>query len=220
LTARDATPISEWAGVIQEAVERYSQLADPSDPAACDTRWFEEMFRSQSDIYRTYWRDDPLFDSASTAAAAPHLTCPVVDREMLMRMARFAIQTNFGKSQRRPAPQPWEAYGHLRGLIASRGLGEPPGPNLACLGLQVNGPGGGQWKLLVRDGRLLCAEDGITPQCSVVFQLNSRTFQQLAARQLSVTQAVGQGRVAIIGNGMKLSALEAVLQAAVTQQVA
>lgn len=220
LTARDATPIIEWAGVIQEAVERYSKLADPSDPTACDTQWFEAMFRNESDIYRTYWRDDPIFDCRNTSAAAPHLPCPLVDREMLMRMARFAIQSNFGKKRRATPPLACDAHSHLRNLMALRGMGEAAEANTVCLGLQVNGPGGGQWKLLVRDGRLLGAEDGISRQCSAVFQLSSRTFQQLAARQLSVTQAVSQGQVFIEGNGMKLSALEAVLQDAVTQQVA
>lgn len=220
LTAQNATPIHEWAKVIQEAVERYSPLADPSDPTACDTSWFEEMFRSQSDIYRTYWRDDPVFDCTNTVAAAPHLPCPAMDREMLMRMARYAINSNFGKNERRSGRLPWEAYGYLRGLMKSNGTRDHEEPNMACLGLQVNGPGGGQWKLLVRDGRLLAAEDGITSQCSAVFQLSSGTFQQLATRQLSMTQAMLQGQVSIAGDGMKLSALEAVLQAAVAEQVA
>jgi hypothetical protein len=179
------------------------------------------MFRSQSDIYQTYWRDDPVFDCTNTTAAAPHLPCPVVDHEMLMRMARFAIQSNFGKGQRRRQPLPWDASGHLRGLVAlRRSLEESCESSLVCLGLQINGPGGGQWKLLVRDGCLLGAEDGLSPQCSAVFRLDSKTFQQLAARQLSVAQAVRQGQVSILGNGLKLATLEAVLQAAVTEQVA
>jgi len=220
LTARQATSISEWAGVIQEAVERYSKLAEPADPAACDTQWFEAMFRAESAVYRTYWRDDPVFDGTNTAAAAPHLPCPVVDREMLMRMARFAIQSNFGKPRRGVLPPAFDAHSHLRGLAALPGAGESAEVDAVGLGLQVNGPGGGQWKLLVRDGRLLGVEDGLSPQRGAVWRLSSRTFQQLAAGQLSVRQAVCQGQVVIEGNGLPQAALEAVLQDAVAPRVA
>ncbi len=61
------------------------------------------MFRQQSEVYRSYWRDDPPFDRTHTKAAAGHLPCPAMDYDRLLRMARFAICTNFGK--RPPAPQ-------------------------------------------------------------------------------------------------------------------
>jgi hypothetical protein len=55
------------------------------------------MFVQQAEIYRSYWRDDPQFDRTHTNAAAGHLPCPPVDHDMLLRMARFAIGTNFGR---------------------------------------------------------------------------------------------------------------------------
>ncbi len=113
LTAAEPTPTAVWARAVQCAVERYSPLGDPSDPTCCDAAWFEQMFRRQIEVYRAYWRGDPQFDRANTVAVSRHLPCPTVDHDMLVQMARFAIQTNFGKHQRRRrqreaviAPQP------------------------------------------------------------------------------------------------------------------
>lgn len=101
LTAAEPTPVALWSRAIQDAVEGYSRLADPSDSSRRDARWFEEMFLGQAEIYRSYWRDDPQFDRTHTNAAAGHLPCPIVNYDMLLQMAKYAIRTNFGK---RPQP--------------------------------------------------------------------------------------------------------------------
>ncbi len=98
LTAERPTLVSEMASVIQEAVERYSQLAGRDDPTRLDGDWIANAFREQMSVYRSYWRDDPVFDQRNTQWAAGHLPCPVVDRDMLMRMARWAITSRFGRA--------------------------------------------------------------------------------------------------------------------------
>ncbi|MHC4070927.1 MAG: SDR family oxidoreductase, partial [Planctomycetota bacterium] len=98
LTSQEPISVAIWGQAIQDAVERYSPWANPSDPTHCDARWFEEMVRRHVEVYKAYWQDDPQFDRMHTVAAAPHLPCPSVDHDMLVQMARFAIKTNFGKS--------------------------------------------------------------------------------------------------------------------------
>jgi nucleoside-diphosphate-sugar epimerase len=107
LTAAQPTPVALWSQAIQEAVYRYSPCADPAHSPGRDGTWAGETFRAQAEIYRAYWRDDPQFDRTHTVAAAPQLSCPVVDHDMLLRMASLAIQTNFGK--RLPASRVREA---------------------------------------------------------------------------------------------------------------
>lgn len=119
LTAVEPTPVAIWSRAIQNAVERYSQLADPSDPANRDALWFAEMFRGQAQIYRAYWRDDPQFDRTHVTAAAPHLPCPTVDYEMLMRMARFAIRTRFGKRLRTSEGPKGDIRAHIQRPLAA-----------------------------------------------------------------------------------------------------
>lgn len=98
LTARRPTLVSDMASVIQDAVERYSQLASRNDPQRLDGDWIANAFREQMSVYQSYWRDDPEFDQRNTRWAAGHLPCPVVDRDMLMRMARWAITSRFGRA--------------------------------------------------------------------------------------------------------------------------
>lgn len=101
VTAKRAVPLAEWGRAIFDAVTHLSPLADPNDASHEDVNWFHRMFQEQMDYYRSYWRDDPLFDDRNLAAAAPDLACPDVDYEMVHRMATFAVESDFGKRQRR-----------------------------------------------------------------------------------------------------------------------
>ena len=91
---------------------------------------------------------------------------------------------------------------------------------IARLGIQVDGPGGGQWELSVRDGRLVGIDDGVSRRSTAVFHVHSATFRSLVDGELSASQAVASGRVRIEGNGMDRRRLEAVLQAAATSEAA
>ena len=90
--------------LVQEAVETYSRAASPDDPDLCDEEWFADTLWTQLDIYRSYLRNDPTFDRTRTTAIAGHIPCPVLDTPTLMRMAKFAIDHEFGR--RRAAPRP------------------------------------------------------------------------------------------------------------------
>ena len=57
---------------------------------------FLASFREQMKVYQSYWSDDPEFDSTATERACPHLPCPEITREVMARLARFAIEVNFG----------------------------------------------------------------------------------------------------------------------------
>jgi len=199
--------------VIQEAVETYSQLADADDAFRCDGSWFVENFRQEMDIYRSYWRDDPQFDTANRLAAAPHLPCPRVDRAMLLKLSRYAIYNQFGKVRVRPPRLEFDVHEHLQRLAGHR---EELLPNIQGrhnLGLDMQGPGGGQWKLRLRDGCLWAAEDGLDPSCSATFKLDTATFHRLAGRKITASDALCNGGLVIEGNGLAISQLTAILQA-------
>ncbi len=219
LTAAKPTPTSIWSRAIQEAVEENTPLADPSDPTKRDAAWFKEMLGPQIEIYRPYWRDDPKFDRRHTTAAAPNLPCPTVDRDMLVRMARFAIRTNFGRCPDIREPLPCEIPVHLQRLLAARD-GQTASNGCLHVGLQINGPGGGQWKLLARGDHLLAAEEGIDDRCHATVELTSDAFRRLATQEMSVSQAIDQDQVIIAGNGHPSSVLKGLLQTVVTSEVA
>ena len=205
------------ADVIQQAVEQYSQLADARDSFVGDGDWFLDSFREQIEIYHSYWRDDPRFDDSQRVAAVP-FACPEMDASLLMRLARYAIQSNFGRAQQHKVRLDFDIHRHLQ-TLPSHG---PLASNLAgdyCFGLDIHGPGGGQWKLILCDGRFLETEHGLGPQCSAVFRLDAPTFLALGARKLAAADAVQSGRVVIEGNGLETGQLAAVLQAAATNGV-
>jgi thioester reductase-like protein len=55
----------------------------------------EQLFFKHMEVYHSYWKDDPEFDASNTLAAVPQLPCPHVDRTMLSRLAKSAIERNF-----------------------------------------------------------------------------------------------------------------------------
>ena len=213
LITRRPPSLAMIADVIQEAVEEYSELADGQDAFVADGGWFIDNFREQIEIYRAYWRDDPQFDDAQRAAAAP-LACPEMDAAMLLRLARFAIEGNFGRARSRKVRSEWDLHQHVHRLPHRHGRLAPNVVGNHCLGLDVKGPGGGQWKLLLTDGRLTGTEDGLSPQCSAVFRLDAPTFVALGARKLAAAEAVRSGRLVVDGNGLAPAQLAAILVAA------
>jgi len=220
VTSPNPPLILEMASVMQEVVEELSQLGDPDSSWNMDGEWFAKTFRDQLGIYGAYWRDDPQFDVTNTRRAAPHLPCPELDREMMLQLARYAIDANFGRARRVKYKPEFDVHHHMRRLHRSHGELREGDPRIAHLGVQVDGPGGGQWELFVRDGRLMAVDDGVSRRSTAVFHVHSATFRSLVHGELSVSQAVQAGRVRIEGNGMERHRLEAILQAAATSPAA
>jgi thioester reductase-like protein len=102
LTHPDPLSMHTVGSVIQEAVETFSDAASPDDPDLCDEEWFADNLRSQLDVYQSYFRNDPDFDRHNTISVAGHIPCPALDRQTLLRMSRFAIETDFGRRSHRP----------------------------------------------------------------------------------------------------------------------
>ena len=126
----------------------------------------------------TYWRDDPHFDDTQRAAAAP------------AGLSGDGCGDASEAGEVRHPEQFWQepnATGPagLRHPRSHAPIAPPPQPLVPdltgnhCLGLDVSGPAGGQWKLLLHNGRLTEVEDGLGPQCSAVFRLESPTFRAL-----------------------------------------
>jgi nucleoside-diphosphate-sugar epimerase len=116
----------------QAALTRDKQTRDnPSDeiPLSGD-------FREQMQVYESYFRSDPDFDNRQSRALLPDLPCPVVDRAMLLRLARYAIEQNFGW----PKPLP-ETLPHQSLVATLRHFPLSSGPCESQLVLRLLGPG-------------------------------------------------------------------------------
>lgn len=109
LTNPRPVPVDTIARTVEESV-RATLPEVPEPQERQDATWLAENLRDQMDVYRTYLRDDPVFDRAHVEAVAPHLPCPDLDEATLRKMSEFAIAHGFGREpafpRRAAAPRP------------------------------------------------------------------------------------------------------------------
>ena len=199
------------------ALDEYARSAYSSgmNPLNTDELYqLQSVFRDQMEIYRSHWRNDPEFDSTNTRRAAPHLTPPAVDDEMLLRTSRYALRTNFCWPRPKPLRPEFDVESHLE-TIASRMPSHMVSPD-DRLGLQVNGPGGGQWTLAIPNGHLSGLDLGLDDDTVARVYLNSRLFQQLVLGQLTAEQAMASGQLNAELGSFSNDRMAAALQAITT----
>jgi thioester reductase-like protein len=81
--------------VLEESIGIYGVQFEGAGDRRANLSETEALFFDYMKVYESYWRDDPAFDTTNTRGAAPHLPCPHVDRQMLLRMAKVAIDSRF-----------------------------------------------------------------------------------------------------------------------------
>lgn len=183
--------------VIQESIRRWSKRttatrASESDLAAC-----ERLFEHHMQVYQSHWRDDPLFDRSNTDWALAHLPCPEMDFEQMLVIARFPIEQNFATPRHQEVTVAFDVPGLLSELVA--GGAPPDGADARArqLGLQVNGSGGGGWRLQLRGNRLAGVQPGLGATDLGVCYLTTRTLARLVRRELSVVDSIDRGRLVL-----------------------
>ena len=157
-------------------------------------------FCEQMGIYRSYWSDDPDFDSTNTQTRIPHLPCPEVDHNVMGRLVRFAINSNFGWPREAPVVPAYSVGEQLMPWLerSSRMSGESDVSSR--VDLCVTGPGGGQWHLNIEQGKVIEAGLGLQGRGATAWYLTSSTFADLARGHLAVEDAVNTGRLVVAGN--------------------
>jgi nucleoside-diphosphate-sugar epimerase len=201
LTPRERTTVQMVYDVFDIVLREYAGIADesqlpPIEVPQAERESTERIFREQMTTYDSHWRDDPIFDYANTQRAAPHLPCPIADREMLLRTSRYAVNGNFGWPKPQPVTLSFDAAARLARLTQRAQSANASGNRVA---LQVTGPGGGAWSVALDGTAPAAAEAGIAPDCIATYHLNSQTLSALMDKQITVDQAVYAGAVVIEG---------------------
>ena len=107
LTPSEPTCVTVIRDVLEEAYGFKGAIFAGFGAEIPDPTEVEQLFYEHLKVYESYWRDDPVFDSLNTKAAAPDLPCPIVNTELLLMMARKAIEMDFRfKDARRTAAVP------------------------------------------------------------------------------------------------------------------
>ena len=118
---------------------------------------FAQTFFDSAKIYSTYDTSDPEFCKANVKQFAGHLPCPEIDEAMVVRFLEFGKRNNWGKRRPKPVQVGRWIEAHLTevALAAQKILSalniDAEQPTF-CLGLDVTGPGGGQWQLNRENG--------------------------------------------------------------------
>jgi nucleoside-diphosphate-sugar epimerase len=196
LAPRHRTPVGLLADVIQETLlDSLARKGRLSSSGNVTRNMFSEVLMEQMEVYRSYWRDDPEFDSRNTRQLAPDLPCPEVDRDMLKRMCEFAIRSNFGW----PKAPPVIPCLNTADLLNSRnqeGLGElNTGSASPPLGISLSGPGGGDWCLHWRDDGTMTWTQGLRSNCPQVVKMSTATLASLLSGETTIADSLSLGRL-------------------------
>lgn len=188
--------------VVQEAIAQLSTRRFQGTLSEAEIAGYENLFRQYMEVYRSHWRDDPIFDRSHTDAALGQLPCPELDREKMFRIAAYPVQHNFVLNRSEPAAIAFHPDEHLRQLVVTRSglasdIAASDVANADRVGLEVSGCGGGQWRLSLHDGRVVGLELGLGAADGPRFYLSSQTFSSLVAKRCTVERSLAAGRVVI-----------------------
>jgi thioester reductase-like protein len=216
LATPDPVPVVEVQRVIQDAIEQYYPKPLAKTISAAELESLEGLFYEYMSIYQSHWRDDPKFDLTNTQAALPHLPCPKMTYEVLLRVSRYPVERNFVAPRHEIPPVECDVRAHLASLLGAGSNGEVAGRNRHSVALQVNGPGGGQWQLHVDGARITSAEWGLPAAGSPGFYLSAATFGSLAAGRISLDESINSGRLVVQAPGDRAGDLLDVFKQVVT----
>ena len=186
--------------IFEEAVGFYGVKLEGSGKTIAGPTEYEQLFSELISVYKSYWKDDPTFDSTNTRVAAPHLPCPHVDRRMLMKMAEYAIRVNFTAPRAKPIEPKFDVAATLEPLLEAAHAAERTFSGALRLGLRVTGHGGGDWSLTLNGDEVSSADPGIHSRCAAVVQCEVAVFAALAAGKSAIDEALVSGELGVTGD--------------------
>ena len=95
LTPTTTTTVGTLREILEETFGFHGTIFSGKGNQVADPTEIEQLFYEHIRVYNSYWRDDPEFDLTNTHEAAPHLPCPAIDKDMLLRLAQAAVQMDF-----------------------------------------------------------------------------------------------------------------------------
>lgn len=152
---------------------------------SADNEFAEKLFENTS-IYASYETSDPHFDKSNVTKFAGHLVCPAIDKQMIFRFLDFGKSNNWGKAKpNKPKVARWiESHLTEIALAAQKTmgvLGMSSANKLFKIGLDIHGPGGGQWQLAAEEGSFEVTK-GLPDESCPVLKLSDLQINDLLLR--------------------------------------
>ena len=162
-------------------------------------------------VYQSYWRDDPRFDMTNTKKVIPDKRLPPLSDADLLKLCQYALDNQFSW---KPTRQPADAVlaRDRLGMMLERSSASVDDASTdstkqgevsdldseSSLSMIISGPGGGAWTMF-EDGAEVSYVEGKLSKATQV-RLNCTTFRALTEGELSVKDAINQGRILLTGH--------------------
>jgi len=170
----------------------------------------EDRIQTNRGMYADYEVTDPLFSTANLKRHAGDLPCPPIDEALIKKYIVFGEEDRWGK---RPAPAPevsrwakdvlavigrrFEDGGRPRTLAAigsatamprAEGSEKAASTTAVELGLDITGPGGGQWTCVLGDDHALRLVRGLPADERPLLRMTCDELFRLTEGDVEVTQ--------------------------------
>ncbi|MBC8870430.1 MAG: SDR family oxidoreductase [Planctomycetes bacterium] len=179
----------------------------PEANAAGSAGDMDKAFQENREIYQSYEATDPTFDTTNTDRFAGDLPCPKIDEAMLHRFWKYGEEDRWGKRRPPKAVVPFWVDDSLDNTATqtqtqtSDGLSGTDRLDMPLtIGLDILGPGGGQWQVLLRGASLGDVEKGLPSEAAAILRISVDNWQRLpeqsrdeAIRQMSENLEVLNG---------------------------
>lgn len=144
------------------------------DPATYNP--FEAEILPSLAMYNNYESTDPHFDCSNVKRFAGDLPCPVIDEEMLHMYIRYGEQDRWGKRRALKIKLKTTAEDYFSKL--SR-IDVVPRNCQARVAIDLTGPGGGQWTLVLHNDGALTCQIGLDANADSHLKLSTDEFSQM-----------------------------------------
>ena len=168
------------------------QLARTSSSASAPQL---DDFRTQMRVYAAYLSDDPEFDRRQTDEASYQFPCPRLDRETLLRLARYAISNGFGWP--RSKSQPFDL--DMNSLWEQLEVHDGPRTEFR-MSLEISGSCGGAWDVVFDRGMPFAVEDRPNGDRQMSVYMNVHTLKNILAERASVGSSLSRGGIVLEGS--------------------
>jgi nucleoside-diphosphate-sugar epimerase len=179
-----------------------------------------EGFRTLMDTYRSYFGNDPQFDSTHTQAIPTASACPELDHPTLVKLWKYAIRAEFAARKNLKAASPVNVDALLTAVCVEQSPGVEKTSTI--VDLQVNGPGGGRWHIgWEKNGweedeagsvPMTCCRAEVKVVSDLQLHLNSRDLAALLNGQITVESAFYSGQLYVQSTSLNPDEIQLLVQ--------
>ncbi len=153
----------------------------PSDVRSKDNEFSAKYFENVK-TYESYETSDPTFDFSNLKKFVSDLPCPEITQEVILKFMDFGVRDRWGKSRpKSPADVDWIG-GQSDAIL--RAVADVASDDF-CIGIDLLGPGGGQWALQQKAGEV--SLDRGCPSMPSVLQWVTDESGEMADGRLGIT---------------------------------